>query len=270
MDTATGRTCQCCGAIKSEEEETIPTKSELVEIKKEIDEDVKPNVKPNVEMKTESKAETTQNIDSGDIENEANISLNEKMKTEESNTDTKSWKLIAERAECSVKQEENEDKKNLVCNSCGGIVLQREKDPDTKLMIPLLGTVHITTTSADFDPEPGKDKIEIYVNRSFLQDPDNAIRDTFDVAVDEVTQVMQDQVEPIVIQPVNMEDDMVDNERQQEKPDRQPYTTYVGDAIDAENNSETFKSSIICAGTGGMKAKDAAKTLTTSLVVQEP
>ena len=173
MDTATGRTCQCCGGIKSEEVETIPIKSELVEIKNDV--------KPTVEMKTESKAETTQNIDSGDIENEANISLNEKVKTEESNTDTKSWKLTGENPE--VKQEENEDQKNFVCNSCGGIVVKAEKDPDTKLMIPVLGTLRISPTSADLDPEPGKDKIEIYVNRSIIQDPGNPIRDTFDVAI---------------------------------------------------------------------------------------
>ena len=235
MDTSAGHICQCCGGIKSEGGETIAVKSELVEIKKEISGD---NQKRTTEIKRESNAETTQNIDSGDIENKINVSLDEKMKTEESDIDTKSWQFITEKPEGSVKPEENKDQKNFVCNTCGGIVVKTEKDSDTKLMIPLLGTLHITPTSRDLSLEVGIDNSE--VNQSTEQGTDAAIKDA-GVAVSEITPVMQDQVEPIVIQPESMADDNECHGYQchQEQPYQQTYTASESNATDAENNGQT-------------------------------
>ena len=221
MDTSAGHICQCCGGIKSEGGETITVNNELVEIKKEISDD---DQKRTTEIKRESNAETTQNIDSGDIENKINVSLDEKMKTEESNIVTKSWKRFAEKPEGSVKPEENKDQKNFVCNTCGGIVVKTEKDPDTKLMIPLLGTLHITPTSRDLSLEVWIDNNE--VNQSTEQGADVAIKDA-SVAVCDIIPVMQDQVEPIVIQPESMASD---NECHQEQPDQQTYITSEGNA----------------------------------------
>ena len=260
MDTSAGHICQCCGGIKSEGGETIAVKSELVEIKKEISGD---DQKRTTEIKRESDAETTQNIDSGDIENKINVSLDEKMKTEESDIDTKSWKRIAEKPEGGVITEENEDKQNAVCNTCGGIVVKTEKNTDTKLMIPLLGTLHITPTSRDLGLEVGIDNSE--VNQSTEQGPDAAIKDA-GVAVSGITPIMQDQVEPIVIQPESMASD---NECHEEQPDQQTYTVSKSNAADTENDGETFKPSIICAITGGMKVKDTAKIIMASTVAQQ-
>ena len=212
MDTSTGCICQCCGGIKSEGGETIAVKSELVEIKKERD--------------------------SGDIENRINVSLDEKVKTEESDIDTKSWQHIAENPEGSVKPEENEDKQNFVCNTCGGTVVKTEKDTDTKLMIPLLGTLHITPTSRDLSLEVGIDNSEVYPSAE--QDVDTG------VAVCDITPVMQDQVEPIVIQPESMASD---NECPQEQSDQQTCTASEGNA-------------------GGEKAREAGKN-TVSMVAEQ-
>ena len=258
MDTSAGHICQCCGGIKTEEAETIAVKSELVEIKKELNDDLKPMT----EIRGESNAENTQNIDCGDIENEINVSLDEKVKTEESDIDTKSWQLTAEKPEGSVKPEENEDKQNSVCNTCGGIVVKTETDPDTKLMIPALGTSHITPTSKDFSLEVGIDNSK--VNLSTKQGADGAIKNT-GVAVNEISPVMQDQVEPIVIQPECM---MSGHGCHQEQPDQQTCTASESNATDAENNVETFKISINYAATGEVKARDAGKN-TASLVAQE-